>query len=136
MFTCLTTRVVHLEIAGDLSTDSFILALRQFIARGGQPKTIWSDNSTHFVGANRELKTILSELNQSKISSTLFNQKIAWKCNPPSSPWMGGSWGSIVTITKRCLTNITKDRPMTYEALVNFNRNRSYIEQSSANTNI
>ena len=40
VLTCLTTGVVHLEGAGDLSTDSFILALRRFIARQGQPKTI------------------------------------------------------------------------------------------------
>ena len=32
LFTCLTTRTVHLEIAGDISTDSFILVLRQFIS--------------------------------------------------------------------------------------------------------
>ena len=25
MFTCLTTRVVHIKVPGDLSTDSFIL---------------------------------------------------------------------------------------------------------------
>ena len=32
LFTCLTTCTVHLEIAGDISTDSFILVLRQFIS--------------------------------------------------------------------------------------------------------
>ena len=32
LFTGLTTRTVHLEIAGDISTDSFILVLRQFIS--------------------------------------------------------------------------------------------------------
>ena len=62
----------------------------------------------------------MSELNQSKISSTLINQKIAWKFKPPSSPWVGGSWESILKITKRCLTNITKDKAMTYETLVTF----------------
>ena len=112
--------VVLLEIAGNLSTDFFILALQRFTARRGQPKTIWSDNGTNFVGANKELKTILSELNQSKISSTLINQKTAWKFNPPSSLWIGGSWVPVVKITKMCLTNITKDRPMTYEALATF----------------
>ena len=35
VFTSLTTRATHLEIAGDLSTDSFILALKRFIARIG-----------------------------------------------------------------------------------------------------
>ena len=36
VFTCFTTRATHLELAGDLSTDSFILALKRFIARIGQ----------------------------------------------------------------------------------------------------
>ena len=90
--TCLTARVAHLEVALALSTDSFILALRRFIARRSQPKTIWSDNGTNFVSVNKELKNILSELNQNKISSTLINQKIAWKFNPPSSPWRDECW--------------------------------------------
>ena len=30
LLTCLTTRGFHLEIAGDLSTDAFILALTRF----------------------------------------------------------------------------------------------------------
>ena len=30
LFTCLTTRAVHLELAGDMSTDSFSMALRRF----------------------------------------------------------------------------------------------------------
>ena len=34
LFSCMTTRAVHLELAGDMSTDSFILALRRFKARG------------------------------------------------------------------------------------------------------
>ena len=51
LFTCLTTRAVHVELAGDLSTDSFILALRRFISRRGHPKTIISDNGSNFVGA-------------------------------------------------------------------------------------
>ena len=36
LFTCLTTRAVHLEIAGDLSTDAFVLALRRLISRRGR----------------------------------------------------------------------------------------------------
>ena len=33
---------------------------------------------------------------------------------------MGGSWEPTVKITKIYLTNITKNKPMTYEALVTF----------------
>ncbi|XP_057292547.1 uncharacterized protein LOC130621256 [Hydractinia symbiolongicarpus] len=49
LFTCMTSRALHIELAGDLSTDSFILALRRFISRRGNPKTITSDNGTNFV---------------------------------------------------------------------------------------
>ena len=40
IFTCLTTRAIHIELAGDLSTDSFLLALRRFISRRGNVKAM------------------------------------------------------------------------------------------------
>ena len=51
LFTCLITGAVHLEIAGDLSTDGFKLALRRFISREGKVNITRSDNGTNFVGA-------------------------------------------------------------------------------------
>ena len=37
LFTCLTTRTVHLELSIDMKTDKFFMTLRQFIARAGEP---------------------------------------------------------------------------------------------------
>ena len=59
IFSCLTTRAVHIEVASDLSTDFFINALRRFIARRGQPDEIFSDNGTNFVGAKRVFRESL-----------------------------------------------------------------------------
>ncbi|CAG7822491.1 unnamed protein product, partial [Allacma fusca] len=56
IFTCLSIRAIHLEIAPDLSTDSAINAIRRFIARRGSPDVLWSDNGTNFHGADRELR--------------------------------------------------------------------------------
>ena len=47
----MTTRAVRLELAGVMSTDSFILVLRRFKARRGRPKSIRSDNGSSFIGA-------------------------------------------------------------------------------------
>ncbi|RCN30578.1 hypothetical protein ANCCAN_23653 [Ancylostoma caninum] len=48
LFTCLVTRLVHLEVATDLSAKSFIFTLKRFIARRGVPQKIISDNGTTF----------------------------------------------------------------------------------------
>ena len=55
VFVCLTARAIHLDLVGDLSTDSFFLALIWFMARRGKPKTIWTDNGTNFTSPGREL---------------------------------------------------------------------------------
>ncbi|GFU35046.1 uncharacterized protein TNCV_4278521 [Trichonephila clavipes] len=54
----LATKAVHIEAVGDLTTDSFIAALRRFSARRGAPRHIYSDNGTNFVGARRKLDEI------------------------------------------------------------------------------
>jgi len=61
LFTCMTSRAVHIEVANSLDTDSCLNALRRFTCRGGQAKHI--DNGTNFVGAQRELRKALSTLN-------------------------------------------------------------------------
>ena len=38
LFTCLTMRAVHIEVAQSMKTDSFINSLRHFMARHGNQK--------------------------------------------------------------------------------------------------
>ena len=82
VFTCLTYRAIHLELAGDLSTDRFIMALQRFASRRGNPRSIWSDNGQNFVGAKRD---------QTAITNNLSIRNIQWHFIPPNSPWMGGA---------------------------------------------
>ena len=49
LFTCLSTRAIHLEMEYSLDTDFCLSAVKQFIARRGHPLTIWSDNGTSLV---------------------------------------------------------------------------------------
>ena len=50
LFTCLTSRAVHIEVAQSLDTESCLAAVTRFIARSGYPSTIISDKGTKFVG--------------------------------------------------------------------------------------
>ena len=81
IFTCLTVRAVHLEISHNLTTDSFINALRRFLARRGPPEQFYSDNGTNLVGATRLLRQALRNWNQYQISdySTAINIATAFK---------------------------------------------------------
>ena len=44
LFTCLGCRAVHLEVTFEMTTDSFIQALRRFLARRGPVESITTDN--------------------------------------------------------------------------------------------
>ena len=50
------SRAVHIEIGNSLETDSFLNALRRFIARRGPVLEILCNNGTNFIGAERELR--------------------------------------------------------------------------------
>ena len=100
LFTCLTTRGVHLELATDMTTDAFILVLRRFIARLGLVKILRSDNGSNFIGAEKELKHALTCIDQNKVALTLSKQHIQCKLNLPFSPWMGGAWEALVKTVK------------------------------------
>lgn len=51
LFTCLTTRALHIEVSHTLDTDSYINTIRRFMCRRGQVTLIRSDNGTNLVGA-------------------------------------------------------------------------------------
>ena len=92
LFTCMTSRAVHIEVANSLDTNSCINALRRFISRQGQVKCIRSDNGTNFVGAERELREALSFLNQNQTHGAILQNGVQWSFNPPRAFHHGGVW--------------------------------------------
>ena len=117
LFTCLATRAVHLELAHSLDTDSFLLALRRFVSRRGQPKVFYSDNGSNFVGAERQLKESLEEWNQTKIVDELSQKGTEWHFIPPGAPHMGGVWERLVGCVKRALKIVVRESCLTDEVL-------------------
>ena len=76
IFTCLTTRAVHIEIAHSLNTDSFLCAFNRFMSRRGKPEKIFSDNGTNLVSGHKELNEAIRDFNRAKISNSLLQKSI------------------------------------------------------------
>ena len=117
IFTCLSCRAIHLEMACTLDTDSCIHAIRRFVCRRGQVQHIWSDNGTNLVGAQKELKQALSSLNDKKIQGTLLKRGISWTFNPPGASHHGGVWERMIRSVRRVLNALTHQQPLTDEGL-------------------
>ena len=112
LFTCLTTRAVHIELAASLSTDSAIMALRRMTARRGQPLEIYSDNGTNLRGAATELRAAIRNMNEPELYDHAANIGVTWKFIPPAAPHMGGSWERLVQSIKRALkVTLTSQSP-------------------------
>ena len=111
IFTCFTTRAIHLEVTNKLDTDPFILALRRFLSTRGKVRTIRSDNGRNFVGANNEFKKALGEMDNSKIKSYLLSEScdwIQWDFNTPNASHMGGIWERQIRSVRNILTSLMK----------------------------
>ena len=117
LFTCLSTRAVHLEVAHSLNTDSAIMAIRRMCARRGCPQEIHSDNGTNFRGADRELKAALEDFRQDRLAAECSSKGISWHFNPPLAPHMGGSWERLVRAVKIAMKSVMKERVVTEEVL-------------------
>ena len=117
VFTCLATRAVHIEVADSLDTSSFIGALRRFQARRGQVKYIRSDNGTNFVGAERELRKEVENLNKSRIHESMLKKGITWVFNAPGASHHGGVWERQIRSIRRILGALLKEQSLTDESL-------------------
>ena len=93
MFTCMSSRALHIETTNSMSTDSFILALRRLINWRGNVRMIHTDHGANFVGADIELGKAFNEMNHTKINNFLMElggEWITWHWNSPMASNMGG----------------------------------------------
>ncbi len=106
LITCLCCRGIHIEMLEDMSTDSFINALRCFIALRGAVRHIRSDQGSNFIGAKNELRAALKELDHDKIQRFLAGTQCEFVFNAPSSSHAGGVWERQIR-TVRSILNVT-----------------------------
>ncbi|XP_042610577.1 uncharacterized protein LOC109111550 [Cyprinus carpio] len=116
IFKCMTTRATHLDLLSSIDSDSFLMALRRFIARRGKPYELLCDQGTNFKGGERELNDAFATL-QNELQSHLANQQIKFTYNPPSAPHFGGCWEREIRSIKAALRVTIGAQTVTEEVL-------------------
>ena len=85
VFVCMATKLCHLEPCLKLSIENFLSAFKRFCARRSFPSTLYSDNGSNVVRANRVLKEEIEKITK-KGSNEWAVQGIKWRFIPPGSP--------------------------------------------------
>ena len=104
LYTCASSRAVHLDLVPDASSNAFIRSFQRFIGRRGTPSQVLSDNSKTF--KNTVVKSFVS------------SRGISWKFNVARSPWWGGFFERLVRSMKRCLKKTLGTARLSYEELL------------------
>ena len=114
LFTCCSTRAVHLELTELLSAESFLLAFRRFVGRRGLPSTIWSDNVKTFKTAAKEIQKLIRS---PEVIKHLASSHITWKFIVERAPWWGGFWERMIRLVKRSLKKCIGRASLTHDEL-------------------
>ncbi|EFO83707.1 hypothetical protein CRE_02833 [Caenorhabditis remanei] len=132
LFTCTTTRLIHLEHVRNLSTDEFLLALSRFMSRRGYPDSITSDNAATFK-LTAEILDRFSEKEDSFLAELAFEKieklrsdilekemtkkGVKWYFNTALAPWQGGFYERLVGVVKKSLKHCLGDSLHNYKDL-------------------
>ncbi|XP_011858366.1 PREDICTED: uncharacterized protein LOC105555927 [Vollenhovia emeryi] len=117
LFVCFATKAIRLELISDMTSESFIAALRRFVSRRGKPAYIYSDNGTNFIGANRELNELAQFLmkEQNNLSESINDVGINWRFIPAYSSHFGGLWEAGIKSAKHHLRRVAGNSALTFE---------------------
>ena len=103
LFTCATSRAVHLELVPSLTAESFIKALARFKGRRGTPTLIVSDNGKTF--------------KDSRVQAYCQRDGTKWRFNVEAAPWWGGFIDRLVKSVKLSLKKCLRNARLNYDEL-------------------
>ena len=109
LFTCMASHGLHIEVSDSLDTDSFLQALRRFVAQRGPVREMHSDEGTHFIGASNELKQPYQEMDDGRIKAELLKNNVDWILIPPAASHFGGVWECQIKSVCSILSTLMKE---------------------------
>ena len=93
IFTCTTTRAIHLELVTDKSTEFFLMAFRRFARLHGHPSVCWCDYGWNFFGVQEYLRECMQHWDIPKIESAIseeFACDFKWQWDTPHASHQNG----------------------------------------------
>ena len=115
LFTCCTTRAVHLELVPNLNALTFIRCFKRFTARRGIPTRVISDNGKTFKSAAKLIRQVFED---STVEAHLSNHQVQWTFNLECAPWWGGFFERMIKSAKRCLKKAIGRSCLTFDELI------------------
>ena len=109
IFTCLSSRAMHLEVLSSLETDSFLCSFSRFTSRRGPVSTIRSDNGGNFVAGSKVLNNVITDWNKQS-HSWMLQRNIEWIFNPPLSSHFGGIWEREIRSVRKGLNALLSEQ--------------------------
>ena len=114
LYTCASTRAIHLELLRDLSVKSFLQSFRRFASRRGLPSTLLSHNAKTFKAGCKEVKTIVRS---HEVQRYLSSNRVTWKFIVERAPWWGGFWQRLIQSVKKWLKKTVGRTSLDYDEL-------------------
>ena len=103
IFTCASTRAVHVELVRSLKVESFLHAFCHFCACRGLTSTVISDNAKMYKSAAKEIRKLIRS---PRLKEYFRNKTVKWRSIVELAPFQGGFWEWMICSTKRCLVKI------------------------------
>ena len=114
IFTCATSRAVHLEVTKSQMAEEFQRKLNSFIARKTRPCLIISDNASVFKATASSLKKIRKS---KRLQDHLAREEIRWQFNLSRSPWRSGMYEQVIKDVKKTLYKTLCRTTLSFEQL-------------------
>lgn len=114
LFTCASTRAVHLKLCKDLTVREFKRSLKEFVTQRGSPTAIVSDNAKTFQATKKWLKTLKKD---EHLFNYLATKEIEWRFNMSCALWWGGVFERFIGMMKNTLSKAVGRALLTFEEL-------------------
>ncbi|CAH2093449.1 unnamed protein product [Euphydryas editha] len=121
VYVCFSTKAIHLELASDLTTETFLACFKRFISRRGMPSDVYCDNAATFRCAQSQLEELFklnnSQDHRKQVCNFASQNCIKFHFTPSYSPVFAGLVEAGVKSIKYHLRRVIQKGLFTYEQL-------------------